>query len=88
MEIRQIKKEIDIRPASYLDENTENTEKSYLSLKCTKICCSTADMTSFNFRFVSNYILKKFDSLKDETVFLAICCARSSTAMKGSSNLT
>jgi hypothetical protein len=41
MEIRQIKKEIDIRPASYLDENAENTEKYYLSLKCTKICCST-----------------------------------------------
>jgi hypothetical protein len=34
MEIRQIKKEIDIRPASYLDENAENTEKYYLSLKC------------------------------------------------------
>jgi hypothetical protein len=31
MEIRQIKKEIDIRPASYLDENSENTEKYYLS---------------------------------------------------------
>ena len=28
MEIRQIKKEIDIRPASYLDENAENTEES------------------------------------------------------------
>jgi hypothetical protein len=33
MEIRQIKKEIDIRPASYLHENAENTEKYYLSLK-------------------------------------------------------
>jgi hypothetical protein len=41
MEIRQIQKEIDIRPASYLDENAENTEKYYLSLKCAKICCSS-----------------------------------------------
>ena len=84
MEIRQLKKEIDIRPASYLDENAENREKYYLSLKCTKICCSTiSDMTSFIFRFVSNYILKKFDPLKHETIFLAICCARSSAKMKG-----
>jgi hypothetical protein len=78
MEIRQIKKEIDIRPASYLDENAENTEKYYLSLKCTKICCSTtSDMISFIFRFVSNYTLKKFDPLKHETGFVGhICCAR------------
>ena len=73
MEIRQKRKEIDIRPASYLDENAENTEKYYLSLKCTKICCSTAsDMSSFILQFVSNYILKKFDPLKHETVLLAI----------------
>ncbi len=87
MEIRQIKKEIDIRPASYLDENAENTGRYYLSLKCTKICCSTtSDMTSFIFRFVSNYTLKKFDPLKHETVFVDhICCARSSTAMERNS---
>ncbi len=78
MERRQIKKEIDIRPASYLDENAENTEKYYLSLKCTKICCSTtSDMISFIFRFVSNYTLKKFDPLKHETGFVGhISCAR------------
>jgi hypothetical protein len=39
-----------------------------------------SDMTSFIFWFVSNYVLKKFDPLKHETVFLAICCARRSTA--------
>jgi hypothetical protein len=40
-----------------------------------------SDMTSFIFWFVSNYILKKCDPLKHETVyFLAICCARRSTA--------
>ena len=87
MEIRQIKKEIDMLPASYLDENAEHIKKYYLSLKCTKICCSTtSDKTSFIFRFILNYILKKFDPLKHETVFADhICCARSSTAMEGSS---
>jgi hypothetical protein len=40
-----------------------------------------SDMTFFIFWFVSNYILKKFDPLKHETVyFLAIYCARRSTA--------
>ncbi len=43
-------------------------------------------MTSFIFRFVSNYTLKKFDPLKHETASVDhICCARSSTAMEGSS---
>ncbi len=43
-------------------------------------------MTSFIFRFVSNYILKKFDPPKHVTVFVGhISCARSSTAMEGNS---
>jgi hypothetical protein len=88
MEIRQIKKEIDIRPASYFRRECRKYREIIFKFKVHQdllfIHIQPSDMTSFIYWFVSNYILKKFDPLKHDTEFLAICwqicCARRSTA--------